>query len=53
MKLTRGHSEISIGLEIGFSLLLMAMSADVGGQPNSPPPQTLILGTKEAPLQIF
>ena len=41
--------KITIGLVVGFSLLIIAMSTDVGGQQSSNAPQPLIVGTKEAP----
>jgi len=41
--------KINIGLVIGFSLLIITMSTDVGGQQSSNAPQPLIVGTKEAP----
>jgi len=44
-----GHMKINIGLVIGFSLLIITMSTDVGGQQSSNAPQPLIVGTKEAP----
>ena len=39
----------TIGLAIGFSLLMTVMSANAGGQQSSPSSQPLIVGTKEAP----
>jgi len=44
--------KITIGLVVGFSLLIIAMSTDVGGQQNSNAPQPLIVGTKEAPALL-
>jgi ABC-type amino acid transport substrate-binding protein len=41
--------KITTGLVIGFSLMLTAMSTNVGGQQSSDSPQPLIVGTKEAP----
>ena len=41
--------KITIGLVIGFSLLIIGMSADVCGQQNSLSQKPLIVGTKEAP----
>ena len=41
--------KITIGLVIGFSVLINVMSTDVGGQQSSDTPQPLIVGTKEAP----
>ena len=37
------------GLVICFSLLIIVMSTDVGGQQSSNAPQPLIVGTKESP----
>lgn len=41
--------KITIGLVIGFSLLIGVMSTDVGGQQSSNALQPLVVGTKEAP----
>ena len=41
--------KITSALVIGFSLLTIVMSTDVGGQQSSATPQQLIIGTKEAP----
>ncbi len=41
--------KITMRIVIGFSLLIIVMSTDVGGQQNSAAPQPLIVGTKEAP----
>ena len=41
--------KITTGLLIGFSLLMIVLSTDVGGQQSSTAPQPLIVGTKEAP----
>lgn len=41
--------KIPTGIVILFSLSIIVMSAEVGGQQNLPSPKTLIVGTKEAP----
>ena len=41
--------KITMSTVIGFSLLIIVMSNDVGGQQNSAAQQPLVVGTKEAP----
>ena len=41
--------KITMSIVFGFSLLIIGMATDVGGQQNSAAPPPLIVGTKEAP----
>ena len=41
--------KITTGFLLGFSLLIIVISTDVGGQQSTDAPQKLIVGTKEAP----